>query len=121
MKTNWKIENNEQWPTDGFYLVEVQMCDIPDQKEIFIDEYKNGYWVNHRQFVNKYSEIEGWIPSKIKPPHNLGVLVFIPDEDNHKTSGMWDVSESWVLLDEYRTPEKKITHWAMMPEDPEQE
>lgn len=52
------------------------------------------------------------------PPHNIGVLVFIPDEDNHITSGMWDVSNSWVLLDEYRVPECEVTHWMYLPEPP---
>lgn len=52
------------------------------------------------------------------PPKNLGVLVFIPDEDNHITAGMWDVDNKWVLLDEYRVPECKITHWRHLPKKP---
>lgn len=52
------------------------------------------------------------------PPKNLGVLVFIPDEDNHITAGMWDVDNKWVLLDEYRVPECKVTHWMPMPTKP---
>jgi len=52
------------------------------------------------------------------PEFNKGVLVFIPEEDNHITSGMWDISENWVLLDEYRTPESEVTHWAYLPEPP---
>lgn len=54
----------------------------------------------------------------IKPPYNKGVLVFIPDEDNHITAGMWDISNKWVLLDEYRKPECEVTHWVKMPEYP---
>lgn len=52
------------------------------------------------------------------PEYNLGVLVFIPEEDNHKTAGMWDIDNKWVLLDEYRVPESKITHWTYLPENP---
>lgn len=52
------------------------------------------------------------------PPKNVGVLVFIPEEDHHVTSGMWDVSEKWVLLDEYRTPESEVTHWTHLPPMP---
>jgi len=60
-----------------------------------------------------------WIDAdKEKPEHNVGVLVFIPDEDNHITSGMWDISDKWVLLDEYRKPDCKVTHWMKMPPDP---
>lgn len=54
------------------------------------------------------------------PEHNVGVLVFIPEEDYHVTTGMWDVSNKWVLLDEYRTPKSAVTHWTQMPEIPEQ-
>src|SRR4051812_16476752 len=53
----------------------------------------------------------GWVKADTKPEHNAGVLVFIPGEDNHITSGMWDISNEWVLLDEYRTPEEEVTHW----------
>lgn len=49
------------------------------------------------------------------PEHNVGVLVFIPDEDNHITSGMWDIDNKWVLLDEYRVPECEVTHWMKLP------
>lgn len=60
-----------------------------------------------------------WVKADTKPKHNVGVLVFIPGEDNHITSGMWDVSNEWVLLDEYRTPEEEVTHWMPLPEFPE--
>ncbi len=52
------------------------------------------------------------------PEHNLGVLVFIPEEDNHITSGMWDIDNKWVLLDEYRVPECPVTHWTKLPNKP---
>lgn len=61
----------------------------------------------------------GWVKGDIKPEHNVGVLVFIPGEDNHITSGMWDISNEWVLLDEYRTPEEEVTHWMPLPAFPE--
>lgn len=61
----------------------------------------------------------GWTPADTKPEHNVGVLVFIPGEDNHITSGMWDISNKWVLLDEYRTPEEEVTHWMPLPGFPE--
>jgi len=72
----------------------------------------------------KYDELKGqsgpvWVKSETKPEHNVGVLVFIPGEDNHITAGMWDVSEEWVLLDEYRTPEEEVTHWMPLPALPE--
>lgn len=51
------------------------------------------------------------------PEHNLGVLVFIPQEDNHITSGMWDVDDKWVLLDEYRVM-GEVTHWQPLPSPP---
>lgn len=57
----------------------------------------------------------GWVKAETKPEHNVGVLVFIPGEDNHITSGMWDISNEWVLLDEYRTPEEEVTHWMPLP------
>lgn len=61
-----------------------------------------------------------WIKSSEQlPPENVGVLVFIPEEDNHCTTGMWDVSKEWVLLDEYRMPKSQVTYWAEMPELPE--
>lgn len=61
----------------------------------------------------------GWVKADTKPEHNVGVLVFIPGEDNHITSGMWDISNKWVLLDEYRTPEEEVTHWMPLPAFPE--
>lgn len=52
------------------------------------------------------------------PKQNIGVLVFIPDEDYHITAGMWDVSKKWVLLDDYRVPDCRVTHWMKLPEIP---
>jgi hypothetical protein len=60
-----------------------------------------------------------WVKADQKPEHNVGVLVFIPGEDNHITSGMWDISNEWVLLDEYRTPDEEVTHWTALPAFPE--
>lgn len=54
----------------------------------------------------------GWVKSsRHKPQENVGVLVFIPEEDNHVTTGMWDVSKKWVLLDDYRVPKSEVTYW----------
>lgn len=64
---------------------------------------------------------KGWI--KVEegsyPPHNIGVLVLIPEEDYHVTSGMWDIDNKWVLLDEYRVPECEVTHWMHAPNLPD--
>jgi hypothetical protein len=63
-----------------------------------------------------------WIPVEMRlPKENVGVLVFIPEEDNHITSGMWDVSKKWVLLDEYRTvsDDAPVTHWMLLPPLPQ--
>src|SRR5690606_21804297 len=54
------------------------------------------------------------------PDHNVSVLVFIPEENDHITTGMWDISKKWVLLDEYRVPTCQVTYWREMvgmPED----
>lgn len=69
--------------------------------------------------MNKQRAIR-WIKSSDqKPPENVSVLVFIPEEDNHCTTGMWDVSQKWVLLDEYRVPKSEVTYWAEMVELPQ--
>lgn len=57
--------------------------------------------------------------SEIKPPENVSVLVFIPQEDNHVTTGMWDVSKKWVLLDDYRVPTSEVTYWRHMVDLPD--
>lgn len=54
----------------------------------------------------------GWFKSSDQlPEENVSVLVFIPEEDNHVTTGMWDVSKKWVLLDDYRIPLSEVTFW----------
>lgn len=61
-----------------------------------------------------------WISTKDRlPDENVSVLVFIPEEDEHITTGMWDVSKKWVLLDEYRVPNSEVTYWMYCPEKPE--
>lgn len=61
-----------------------------------------------------------WIKaSEQLPPENVGVLCYIPEEDNHCTTGMFDVSQKWVLLDEYRVPKSEVTYWAEMVDLPE--
>lgn len=52
------------------------------------------------------------------PDYNVSVMVFIPEEDNHITAGMLDVSGKWILLDEYREPQGNVTHWMPMPFEP---
>jgi hypothetical protein len=68
------------------------------------------------------NSVEQWVSVKEKgyPEHNVGVLVFIPEEDFHITSGMWDVSRKWVLLDEYRVPDCEVTHWMPLVDIPEE-
>jgi hypothetical protein len=61
-----------------------------------------------------------WIKSSDRmPEYNVSVMVFIPEEDNHITSGMWDISNKWVLLDEYRVPLSEVTYWAEMLPEPD--
>lgn len=63
------------------------------------------------QFIRPRTD-NGWINSEdLKPAENVSVLCFIPEEDNHVTTGMWDVSKVWVLLDEYRKPTAQVTYW----------
>jgi hypothetical protein len=69
--------------------------------------------------LNDWVKVDKNDPSTY-PPKNLGVIVFIPEEDFHITSGMWDVSEKWVLLDEYREPECEVTHWKHSPAIPKE-
>lgn len=60
-----------------------------------------------------------WIRSSDKlPEYNVSVLVYIPEEDHHITTGMWDISKKWVLLDEYRVPISEVTYWRQMVERP---
>lgn len=60
-----------------------------------------------------------WIKSSDRMPEfNVSVLVFIPEEDHHITTGMWDISRKWVLLDEYRVPQSEVTYWMPMVQRP---
>lgn len=88
-------------------------------------EFRDGLWRNRGQNATVHSWIDGtegeWFDAeKQMPEENVGVLVFIPEEDNHITSGMWDVSQKWVLLDEYRTvsDDAPVTHWMPLPNPP---
>ena len=68
---------------------------------------------------NKITDPYGWIKSSDRlPEFNVGVLVFIPEEDHHITTGMFDVSGNWVLLDEYRKPQSEVTYWMPHPTSP---
>jgi hypothetical protein len=80
------------------------------------------HWFNkaHNLFASQFSSSKKWIRSSDQlPEENVSVLVFIPEEDNHITVGMWDVSKKWVLLDEYRVPLSEVTYWSEMIEEPE--
>lgn len=89
-----------------------------------MQEYASfGNFNDWQEFTNELNRVltfeDDWMPvEKEYPPHNLGVLVFIPEEDSHITAGMWDISKKWVLLDEYREPENEVTHWRILPEPP---
>jgi hypothetical protein len=69
--------------------------------------------------IENIFEAEWTKASEVKPRMNTAVEVFIPEEDNHITVGMWDVSEKWVLLDEYRVPQSEVTYWRWLREEPE--
>lgn len=82
------------------------------------DEIKNVQPHDGNALLNA---VPGWIKVSDKmPEHNVGVLVFIPKEDFHITSGMWDISNKWVLLDEYRVPDCEVTHWMELPDMPQE-
>lgn len=117
-RADWQEEHEPS--SNGMYLAEVQMSHFPDVVEIFTDYFKNGKW-GFGYAVNRWAKIEGWVPAEILPQKNVGVLVYIPEEDHHITSGMWDESEEWILLDEYRKPESEVTHWMPLPEKPDTE
>lgn len=79
------------------------------------DRYTHNYWIIKKD--------NGWYCARTtKPPYNVGIIVFIPEESNHQTSGMWDVDKQWVLLDENRIPTSEVTGWQYLlkePTDPE--
>lgn len=74
------------------------------------------------ELANEISEKYKWVKSSDRlPEENVSVLVFIPEEDFHITTGMWDISKKWVLLDEYRIPQSEVTYWCPMIDAPEDE
>jgi hypothetical protein len=86
-------------------------------EKTYQEEIHDVHYVEH-QYAPQQGPV--WVKaSEQMSEHNVGVLVFIPGEDNHITSGMWDISNEWVLLDEYRVPECEVTHWMALPGLPE--
>lgn len=78
-----------------------------------MDKYINK--VTPESVSKEIPDFNGWISSKEQlPEYNVSVLVFIPEEDDHITTGMWDISNKWVLLDEYRVPKSQVTYWRKM-------
>jgi len=70
------------------------------------------------QSIGRFQSKISWRNAKQEKPECLvSVLVFIPEEDEHITVGMWDISKCWVLLDEYRKPISEVTHWMPLPMD----
>jgi len=105
-------------------LIEKNFKDYLRRSQAFTDAEIEDGWERYKAINHLYQdELKAqsavWVKAETKPEHNVGVLVFIPGEDNHITSGMWDVSNEWVLLDEYRTPEEDVTHWMPLPDLPE--
>lgn len=73
-----------------------------------------------REQLANIAERDRWIKADDeKPEENVSVEVFIPEEDGHVTTGMWDVSQKWVLLDEYRVPDSQVTYWRRLRPKPE--
>lgn len=98
--------------------LDLQILYYDCESESFYNEDGDEYLIDEIEWLDE-STVPQWTTADIKPEHNVGVLVFIPGEDNHITSGMWDISNEWVLLDEYRTPEEEVTHWMPLPAFPE--
>lgn len=85
--------------------------------EFALEFYQDASFNTHS--YQPFQKDNGWYVADItKPPFNVGVMVFIPEEDNHQTSGMYDHDSTWVLLDEYRVPTSKVTHWRHLFEIP---
>lgn len=93
------------------------------------DYYQGTTFDTHSYRV--FKKIDDWYCAETtKPEFNLEVLVFIPAEDDHVTSGMWDIDKKWVLLDEYlvvpretpeiidghKTPDSIVTYWTYSPD-----
>ena len=100
---------------DGFYHTDIGYI-----------EYRDGLWRNKGVGYVVTVWVEGvhgnWFDASIqKPASNVAVLVYIPSEDEHITSGMIEDDGSWTLLDEYRdvAPEL-VTHWMPCPDKPTQ-
>ncbi len=88
----------------------------------WVEMDSGGSWYHKDKVIEAMEEFaaqDKWISVDVDlPPFNLGVMVFIPLENNHITAGMLDISLDWVLLDEYRTPECEVTHWMELPNAP---
>ena len=101
-------------------LGEASMCWSETQKGIFDSNKATEIGNRLTQAIQALSQSE-WVSVEDRlPKNNVGVLVFIPIEDNHITSGMYDYDNKWVLLDDYRLIEddKQITHWMPLPQQP---
>lgn len=114
------VKASERLPSPGFYNAKKNgrpftMAMTLMDKKMPKEYWENVEWLDESALPTSFH----WTPATTKPEYNVGVLVFIPGEDNHITSGMWDISKKWVLLDEYRTPECEVTHWMPLPAFPE--
>lgn len=119
-QANETIKDLERWKAEAICLLS-KIDDYADgHPEIKLGMGKVEFTIERAmKFDDRVKEAAVWVKADTKPEHNVGVLVFIPGEDNHITSGVWDISNKWVLLDEYRTPEEEVTHWMPLPAFPE--
>lgn len=72
------MQKNGQWllgqpDKKGFYKVEVQMCDIPDERKELVDYFDGTYW-GYSQFVNKYWSEKVSIPFEKIPQQGIFML-----------------------------------------------
>jgi hypothetical protein len=121
--TNWKAAMSEGKMAATKMLNSEQNAEVSDttDDDQGTEAGKQNTIYSNQSAPTREGGLQGdWISAEIKPPYNKGVLVFIPEEDYHITSGMWDIDNKWVLLDEYRVPECEVTHWMKIPEVPEQ-
>lgn len=118
----------KEWKEDYLNKMTTEQVIIEWGREFYqgSDRNTHNYWVVKKDNGWYYAETS-------KPEYNKAVLVLIPNEDNHITSGMWDISKKWILLDEYREitgqqteedikndlPASKVTHYRPLPELPE--